>query len=103
MEPILGAERARALSHAITEEILRQKMVRAPSKEILLQKVKEGISLFLKEWMEVHKEASFKVQSIKRGVLPDSAEWEALYTQFFEEKYIKTSPSLMKERAPSQT
>lgn len=99
---MISSERQSSLIHAIVEEILRKELISSLSREDLFQKVREGFSRFLKEWEGIHKEAEYKIQSIKREVLRDSDEWDVLYFQFFEEKYKKTSSLLLKERSPSK-
>lgn len=99
---MMSSERQSSLIHAIVEEAQKKNLVSAPSRDALFQKVREGFSRFLKEWEEIHKEAEYKIQSMKREVPRDSAEWDVLYFQFFEEKYKKTSSLLLKERSPSK-
>ena len=100
---MMSSERQSSLIHAIVEEIQKRNLVSALSRDALFQKVREGFSRFFREWQEIHREAEYKIKSIKREVIRDSAEWDVLYFQFFEEKYKKTSSLLLKERSPSKT
>lgn len=99
---MISSERQSYLSQTIVEEILKRKLVSSPSRDVLFQKVRIGFSRFISEWEEIHKEALNKIQSIKRGILPGSSEWDVLYFQFFEEQYKKTSSLLLKQRSPSK-
>ena len=98
---MISSDRQSFLISIIVEGILKRKLVSAPSREVLFQKVREGFSRFLSEWEGIHKEADYKIRSIKRGILPGSAEWDVLYFQFFEEKYKRTSSLLLKQRSSS--
>ena len=96
---MISADRQSFLISIIVEEIIKRGLVSTPSRDILFQKVREGFSHFLSEWEDIHREADHKIRSIKRGILPGSAEWDVLYLQFFEEKYKRTSSLLLKQRS----
>lgn len=100
---MISSERQSALVGAIVKDLLKKKIVPASSREDLFQSVRQGFSRFLEEWQHIHEEVRGKIESIKRGVLSGSAEWDVLYFRFFEEKYKQTSSLLLKERSPSKT
>jgi len=94
---ILTGDRQNYLVRKITDSLLQNKLVSYLDKDFLFQKVRIGLSQFLREWEEIDRSAIQKIQSIKRGVIPGSSEWDVLYMQYFEENFKKKSSSLVKK------
>ena len=88
---LFSQARQNHLSRLIAEDLLSGACVGAVSKESLFSAVRRGFFSFEKEWGEMHEEVSRKIKSIKRGILPGSAEWDSLYERFFEEIFNKKS------------
>ena len=93
---VLGADRQNHLVNKITEDFLENKMISAPDRDFLFQRVRIALSEFVKEWTELDKEVERKIRSIKRGVPPGTSEWELLYSKYFEESFRKISSVLVK-------
>ena len=93
----LSPDRQTYLAHAISEDLLKEEYVLTPSKEILFEKIKQALSLFVKEWADMDREISNKISSIKRGVRPGSSEWDVLYQRFLEESFRKKSRLFVKK------
>ena len=93
----LSPDRQTYLAHNISDDLLRQEYISAPSKEILFEKIKQALSLFVKEWTDMDQEISNKISSIKRGVRPGSSEWDVLYQRFLEESFRKKSRLFVKK------
>ncbi len=92
----LSPDRQNYLANAILEDLLKSGFATAPSREILFEKIKQAFSFFDKEWEEMDREISHKIQSIKRGVHPGSSEWDVLYGRFLEESFRKKSRLFVK-------
>lgn len=93
----LSPDRQNAIANAILEDLLKQGFVKSPSRELLFEKIKQALHFFDKEWTEMDQEISHKIQSIKRGVLPGSSEWDVLYNRFLEEGFRKKSRLFVKK------
>lgn len=93
---ILSQDRQDYLVHIIVEEFLKNKQVETSSRELLFQKVKIGITQFVKEWADLDKEITEKIKSIKRGVLPHSSEWDVLYNQYLKDAFQRKSVLFVK-------
>ncbi|MGI9548976.1 MAG: DUF507 family protein [Bdellovibrionales bacterium] len=93
----LSEDRQDYLVHIIVEDFLKNKQVTAPSRDILFQKVKMGMNIFIKEWKELDQEVVEKLKSIKRGVLVGSSEWDVLYRQYLEDGFKKKSSLFVKK------
>ena len=93
----LSPSRQNHLANIILEDLLQKKSVLISSRELLFEKIKQGLHLFVQEWEEMDKEISYKISSIKRGVLPGSSEWDVLYSRFLEESFRKKSRLFVKK------
>ena len=87
----ISDERQDYLVQTIVNDLLENKRVTTPSRDMLFQKVKIGMNQFIREYDELDKEITHKLKSVKRGILPGSSEWDVLYRQFFEDSYRKKS------------
>ena len=92
-----STERQSYISHQIVDQLLNRELISVSGKEVLFEKVKQGVSLFVKEWSEMEQEISEKIQSIKRGIRPGSSEWDVLYKRFLEESFRKKSRLFVKK------
>lgn len=93
----LSSSRQNHLANIILENLLKKEFILASSREVLFEKIKGGLSLFVQEWEEMDKEISYKISSIKRGIHPGSSEWEVLYNRFLEESFQKKSRLFVKK------
>jgi len=93
----LSEDRQNDLVQKIVEDLLNRKQVAAPSRDILFQKVKMAMNQFIREWNDLDRDIVAKLKSIKRGILPQSAEWEVLYHQYLEEGFQKKSSLFVKK------
>ena len=91
----LSPDRQSYLANVILEDLLAQGLVKA-SREVLFEKIKQALSFFTREWEEMDREISYKIESIKRGVRPGSSEWDILYSRFLEESFRKKSRLFIK-------
>ena len=94
---MISYARQNHLSRLIAEDLLKEGSVEASGKELLFETVRRGFFAFEKEWKSLHEEVSYKLKSIKRGIAPGSAEWDALYQSFFEEAFNKKAGVLLKK------
>lgn len=93
----LSPDRQNSIANIILEDLLKEGFVKAPSRELLFEKIKQALSFFVKEWEEMDQEISKKIESIKRGIHPGSSEWDVLYSRFFEESFRKKSRLFVKK------
>ena len=87
----LSPDRQTSLANSILKDLLEQNLIEAPSRELLFEKIKQAVIFFVQEWEKIDQEATYKVQSIKRGIRPGSSEWDTLYSRFLEESFRKKS------------
>lgn len=93
----LSPDRQNYLADIILEDLLEQGFVESSSREILFEKIQQGLRLFVKEWEDLDQEISHKISSIKRGIHPGSSEWDVLYNRFLEESFRKKSRLFVKK------
>ena len=93
----LSQARQNHLANRILENLLKKGCAQVSSREILFEKVQQGLRLFVQEWEEMDKEISYKISSIKRGILRGSSEWDVLYNRFLEESFQKKSRLFVKK------
>ena len=92
----LSPDRQNHLANSILKDLLESNFV-SSSREILFEKTKQAIMIFVKEWEEMDQEISQKINSIKRGIHPGSSEWDVLYNRFLEESFRKKSKLFVKK------
>ncbi len=93
----LSEDRQDSLVYIIVEDFLKNKFVTATSRDVLFQKVKIAVNQFVREWKDLDREIVSKLQSIKRGILVGSSEWDVLYSQYLEEAFKKKSSLFVKK------
>lgn len=93
----LSPDRQNHLANIVLEDLLKQGFVENSSRELLFEKIKQALLLFVKEWEEMDQEISHKISSIKRGIHPGSSEWDVLYSRFLEESFRKKSRLFVKK------
>lgn len=93
----LSADRQNYLANSILKELSEQNLVETPSREVLFEKIKQALNFFDREWEEMDREISHKINSIKRGIHPGSSEWDVLYNRFLEESFRKKSSLFVKK------
>lgn len=91
----ISADRQNYLVNKITEDLLQSKFV-SSSRDSLFQGVRVAVSQFVREWEELEKDANAKIRSIKRGVIPGTAEWDLLQAKYMEESFKKKSSVIVK-------
>lgn len=93
----LSSEKQGYLSHKIVDRLWTQKKATASSKEVLFEVVRQGVQNFAKEWDELEKDISKRIESLKRGVREGSSEWDILYRKALEEQFRKKSRLFVKK------
>ncbi len=95
----LSDGRQNSLSHILADDLLKGDLLSSPSREALLRAAKAGIARFVSEWEELDRAAQAKIQSLKRGVIPGSSEWDLLYSQYLEDGFSRKSALFVKDRS----
>jgi len=93
----ISLDRQNHISRTVLEDLLKEGFVVSSSQEVLFEKIKQALNLFVKEWDEMDQKISHKIQSIKRGIHPGSSEWDVLYSRFLEESFKKKSKLFVKK------
>lgn len=83
---IISEERQSHLAHLMTDGVWDDDMVDYTDDEQALRAAKRAIIEFLKEEEELDKRAREKVNSLKRGVMEGTPEWDILYKKYYEEE-----------------
>lgn len=93
----ISHDRQNYLVNLIVNDLLKEKLVEVSSRDLLFEKVRQGVQLFIREWESIDQEVSYKISSIKRGIHPHSSEWDVLYGRFLEESFRKKSRLFVKK------
>jgi hypothetical protein len=83
---IISEDRQTSLAHQITDAIWNDDLVDYTDEDLALRLAKKAIAEFVKEDMDIDQKAREKVQSLKRGVVEGSPEWDILYRKYYEEE-----------------
>jgi hypothetical protein len=86
---IISEDRQSHLAHIITDAIWEDDLVDYSDEDLALRIAKKAIAEFVKEDMDVDQKAREKVNSLKRGVVEGSPEWDILYKKYYEEERNK--------------
>lgn len=83
---ILSEERQTHLAHLVTDKVWGDDIVDFSDDDEALRAAKKAISLFVKENEEIDLKTRQRIQSLKRGVMEGSTEWDILYKKYYEEE-----------------
>ncbi len=83
---ILSEDRQSHLAHLITDKVWGDDIADFSDDDLALKATKKAIIEFVKEHNDIDKKAREKVNSLKRGVLEGSPEWDIMYKKYYEEE-----------------
>jgi hypothetical protein len=83
---ILSEDRQIRLAHVITDQIWDDDLVEYSDESQAIKLAKKAVLEFMAEEEELDKKATEKVNSLKRGVVQGSPEWDILYRKYYEEE-----------------
>ena len=83
---ILSEERQIHLAHLVTDKIWGDDIVDFSDDEEAFRTARKAIALYVNEVSEIDLRTRDKIQSLKRGVLEGSSEWDILYKKYYEEE-----------------
>lgn len=86
---IISEDRQSHLAHLITDALWEDDMVDYTEDDQALKLTKKAIATFVKEDVEIDQRARAKVQTLKRGVMEGSPEWDIMYKKYYEEERVK--------------
>ena len=86
---IISEDRQAALARKITDDIWNADLVDYTDEDLAFRVAKKAIAEFVKDDEEVDRKAREKVNSLKRGVVEGSPEWDVMYKKYYEEERNK--------------
>lgn len=86
---IISEDRQSHLAHLVTDMLWEDDMVDYTDDDQALKLTKRAIGSFVKDDADIDERARAKVQSLKRGVMEGSPEWEIMYKKYYEEEKVK--------------
>jgi hypothetical protein len=76
-------------AHIITDAVYNDDVVDFSDEDQALRIAKVAIAAYVKEDQDADAAARVKVNSLKRGVMEGSPEWDVLYRKYYEEEKNK--------------
>ena len=86
---IISEDRQSHLAHLVTDALWEDDMVDYTDDDQALKLTKRAISTYVKDDIDIDQKARAKVQTLKRGVMEGSPEWDILYKKYYEEERVK--------------
>jgi hypothetical protein len=86
---MISEDRQSHLAHLVTDALWNDDMVDYSNDDLALKLTKKAISTFVQEDIDIDQRARAKVQTLKRGVMEGSPEWDILYRRYYEEERVK--------------
>ncbi len=86
---IISEDRQSHLAHLVTDAIWDDDLADYTDDDQALRLTKKAIAQFVKDDLEIDQKARAKVQTLKRGVMEGSPEWDILYRKYYEEERVK--------------
>ncbi len=86
---IISEDRQSHLAHLITDALWEDDMVDYSDDDQALKLTKKAIATFVNDDVEIDQRARTKVQTLKRGVMEGSPEWDIMYKKYYEEERVK--------------
>jgi hypothetical protein len=83
---MLSEDRKSHFAHLICDVLYDDDLVDYTEDDVALRAAKDGIADFLREFEVINDMVTQKVQSLKRGVIEGSPEWETMYKKYYEEE-----------------
>ncbi|MFN7905097.1 MAG: DUF507 family protein [Pseudobdellovibrionaceae bacterium] len=86
---MISEDRQSHLAHLVTNALWNDDMVDYSNDDLALKLTKKAISNFVQDDKDIDQRARAKVQTLKRGVMEGSPEWDILYRRYYEEERVK--------------
>ncbi|MFN8945741.1 MAG: DUF507 family protein [Pseudobdellovibrionaceae bacterium] len=86
---MISEDRQSHLAHLVTNALWNDDMVDYSNDDLALKLTKKAISNFVQDDIDIDQRARAKVQTLKRGVMEGSPEWDILYRRYYEEERVK--------------
>lgn len=83
---ILSDDRKSHFAHLLCDKLYDDDLVDFTEDAVALREAKSGIDSFLQELEDIDDSVRAKVQSLKRGVVEGSPEWDTMYKKYYEEE-----------------
>ena len=83
---IFSEDRQSHLVHLIVDGIWNDDLVDYSDEDRAMKVGKQGMTKFIKEFEDIDKAVRTTIQSLKRGVMEGSPEWDILYGKYFEQE-----------------
>lgn len=83
---IISEDRQSHLARLIVDGIWDDDLADYTDDDAALRWAKKGVAKFVAEGEEIDKAVRQKIQSLKRGVVEGSTEWEVLFGKYFDEE-----------------
>lgn len=83
---ILSDDRKSHFAHLLCDKLYDDDLADFTEDAVALREAKNGIDSFLQELEDIDDSVRAKVQSLKRGVVEGSPEWDTMYKKYYEEE-----------------
>lgn len=83
---MLSEDRQTHFAHLIIDGVWNDDLVDYSDEDMALKIAKRAITKFVKEFAEIDGKARKMVETLKRNVPEGSAEWDVMYSKYFEEE-----------------
>ena len=83
---ILSEDRQNHLARIMTDKVWGDDIVDFSDDDEAFRTCRKTIALFVKEVAEIDVKAREKIQTLKRGVMEGTSEWEIMYRKYYEEE-----------------
>lgn len=87
---MLSADRQSHWVHLIVNGLLNKGLVRYQDKDKALRSANRAMLSFIQEHNKIEQKVRQKITSLKRNVSENSAEWEVLYSNYYEEELSRS-------------
>lgn len=83
---MLSDDRKSHFAHLLCDTLYDDDLVDFTEDAVALREAKNGIDAFLQELEDIDGSVRTKIQSLKRGVVEGSPEWDTMYKKYYEEE-----------------
>lgn len=83
---ILTPERQSYLAQLITDKVWGDDIVDFTDDDEAFRAARQAVVNFVKEVADIDVKAREKIQTLKRGVMEGTSEWEIMYRKYYEEE-----------------
>ena len=87
---MLSSDRQSYWVHLVIDSLFKKGLIQYQDKDKVVRAGKRAMAEFMAQHYKIEQKVRTKILSLKRGVVENSAEWEVLYAQYYNDELSRS-------------